>query len=58
MGVFNIFHDCVIVKHEYVSGILKLDIEIQYLATRIYIVGLSTPDDVLDAVFSKFCIGK
>ena len=22
------------------------------------IVGLTTPDDVLDAVFSKFCIGK
>ncbi|MCW5198646.1 tRNA uridine-5-carboxymethylaminomethyl(34) synthesis GTPase MnmE, partial [Desulfobulbus sp. F3] len=22
------------------------------------IVGLTTPDDVLDAVFAKFCIGK
>lgn len=35
VGVFNIFHDGVIVKHEIGKGILKLKIDIPYLATRI-----------------------
>ena len=34
-GVFNIFHDGVIVKHEYAACCLKLDIDIEYLAARV-----------------------